>query len=128
MGYPFDKTWESRINSTASVREIIKYLPHAMITDFTIYRSNKPYEGCTFDDVNISAQKITWENNIKGFFTKRDIGCMLWKFNLGEKQSVQDNAGEIYEVVKDGAMPLNEARWNGTQVDMFKKWMCSGFP
>ena len=128
MGYPFDKTWKSRRNSTASVREIIKYLPHAMITDFTIYRGTKQYEGCTYTNTGISMQKITWEDNIKGLFTKQDIGCMSWKFDLGRKESVQSNAGEIYEVVKDGTMPLGEAKWNSTQVDMFKKWMCSGFP
>lgn len=128
MGYPFDKTWNNRKNSTASVREIIKDLPHVMITDFTIYRSTELYEGCTFDNVTQSMQNITWENTINFFFTADDINCMKWMFDLGKKDCVQENAVIIYAAVKYGNMPKGKKAWNQTKVDSFKRWICSGFP
>ena len=126
MGYPFNKTWKNGNNSAASVKEIIADLPHTMISDFTIYRSTKRYEGCTIDYP--PQQNITWENTIKDFFTPVDVECMRWRFNLDEKESVKYYAGVIFAVVKDGTMPPGESSWNTTKVAIFKKWMCSGFP
>ena len=45
MGYPFDKTWARRVDSTDSVRQIIEKLPHTKLLDFTIYRNTRLYEG-----------------------------------------------------------------------------------
>ena len=126
MGYPFDKTWKSRINSSVSVREIVKDLPHVMISDFTIYRFTKLYEGCQHDS-NGYSNNVTWENTIRNFFTRSEINCMRPRFNLDNKESVALNAGIIYEVVKDGVMPPGNP-WNTTWVHEFRKWMCAGFP
>ena len=128
MGYPFNKTWDRRMNSTAPVREIIKDLPHTMITDFVIYRSTKLYQGSTDDSDLHPSHDITWENTIKGFFTERDVNCMSGKFNLTDKGSVAANAPLIYGVVKSGKMPKGENRWSNEKVSTFNAWMVSGCP
>ena len=125
MGYPFNKVWKSRANSTASIREIVKDLPHAIMSDFTIHRYTKQYGGCT--SYNNYSSDVTWEKMIRNFFTKGDIRCMLAWFNLGNKESVAVNAGVIYEVVKKGYMPPGNP-WNTTLVMKFRQWMCAGFP
>ena len=126
MGYPFNKTWDRRMNSTAPVREIIKDLPHTMITDFVIYRSTKLYQGST--DSHHVDPSITWEKTIKDFFTEKDVNCMSWKFNLADKESVANNAPLIYAAVKDGKMPMGENPWSKEKVATFKTWMDSDCP
>ena len=126
MGYPFNKTWDRRMNSTAPVREIIKDLPHTMITDFVIYRSTKLYQGST--DSHHVDPSITWEKTIKDFFTKEDVKCMSWKFNLADKESVATNAPLIYGAVKEGKMPKGENPWSKEKVATFKTWMDSDCP
>ena len=128
MGYPFDKTWERRMYSTAPVREIIQNLPHAMISDFTIYRSTKLYQGSTGSNPPPHSD-ITWENTIKYFFTDSEIECMKpHGIDLGNKKSVADHAGEIYLEVKSGDMPQGGPRWNSEKVSKFKEWKDSDCP
>ena len=126
MGYPFDKSWERRRNSTTPVREIVKDLPHILISDFTIYRSTKLYQGYEHHP----SHKITWDNTIKDFFTVRVIRCMKVNgdFDLGNRQSVKANVGQIYAAVKSRTMPKGDAAWSVTRVATFKEWMDSGCP
>lgn len=129
MGYPFNKTWDRRMNSTAPVREIIKDLPHIMITDFVIYRSTKLYQGSTDDPHPDPPSHITWEKTIKGFFTEKDIKCMSkYKIYLNDKKSVVAKAPVIYSAVQSGNMPQGETRWSKEKVATFKMWMDSGCP
>lgn len=127
MGYPFDKTWARRLDSTTSVRDIIeKVLPHTKLYDFKIYRYTNLYQGSTSD--NGDPDNITWENTIKNFFTQRDYECMKWKFDLRKHDSVALHAGEIYDAVEKGVMPKGEAHWSREKVDTFKKWKEAGCP
>lgn len=128
MGYPFNKTWSSRVNTTAAVPEIVAKLPQAKLCEFKIYRFTKLYQG----DVSPSPtpSNITWENKIKDFFTARDIRCMkkAANINLGNKDSVILHAPAIYNQVEAGTMPLNEEKWSKQKVADFKAWMDAGTP
>ena len=126
MGYPFDKTWASRAESTASVSEIIKELPHVTLYDFTIYRYTKLYEDTGSSPTPIG--NITWEKDIKDFFTPKDVGCMSWKFDLTKKDDVATYAHQIYGQVKSHEMPTGETPWSRKKVADFKQWMDDGTP
>ena len=126
MGYPFDKTWASRAESTASVSEIIKELPHVTLCDFTIYRYTKLYEATASPPTPIG--NITWEKDIKDFFTPKDVSCMKFKFDLSKKDDVASYAPQIYQAVKSQGMPKGETPWNGKKVADFKQWMDDGTP
>jgi len=84
--------------------------------------------------VKMSDSAITWENTIKGYFTKRDIECMKKARNidLGSYDDVKDNADDIYTQVSSGRMPKNptpeDATWTTEKVNNFKTWKDGGFP
>ena len=131
MGYPFDKTWARRVNSTDPVPKIIDGLPHVKLYDFKIYRYTKLYQG----DHSKPPPKtdITWENTIKGFFTPRDVDCMKknGNFDLSDKKSVEVHAGEIYNMLSTGKMPpesSGEKTWSKEKLAQFEAWMNSDFP
>ena len=137
MGYPFDKTWESRAHSTASVQEIIKNMPHIKLYDFTISRHTKLYQG---DLGHLPPSTITWENKIKYFFTDDDADCMKQiteethpnnVLDLHDKESVISWASDIYYETFLTDMPLNDEEkiiWQKEgRVADFKEWMVNGF-
>lgn len=135
MGYPFDKTWNSRVDSTASVTKIIENLPHTKLCDFTIYRKTKLYEG---DDTPTPPpgppSKITWESTIKKFFTERDIKCMKpLGVDLSSHAAVKFRAEDILGMVRSGKMPKPEGSnperpWSKEKVETFGKWSAAGCP
>ena len=127
MGYPFDKTWASRAESTASVTEIVKELPHVTLCDFTIYRYTKLYED-TASSPTPHKGNITWEKDIKDFFTPKDVSCMKLKFDLSKKDDVASFKLQIYEAVKSKKMPQGETHWSRKKVADFKQWMDDGTP
>jgi hypothetical protein len=55
MGYPFDKTWDDRVNSTASVESIVKHQPHIKLGHITIYRYMRPYDHSKEQDSVVAA-------------------------------------------------------------------------
>ena len=125
MGYPFNKTWKTREDTTASVRSIIDGLPHTKLYDFTIYRYTKFFQGSTPPP---EPDKITWDNTIKDFFTGADVKCMKSTFDLRSQADVKVNAGRILDAVESGRMPLGKTRWNDEKVHTFKIWMEAGCP
>ena len=141
MGYPFDKTWDSRVKSTASIREIVADKPHIKLYDFKIKRYTKPYEG-NLD--HLPPSDITWEKDIKGFFTSEDRQCMIKEtkkarpspkqtpiLDLADKESVMAWASDIYFEVFVGDMPadpVEQEKWkDGKRTADFKEWMEHGF-
>lgn len=123
MGYPFDKTWARRINSTDSVRQIVEKLPHTKLHDFTIYRHTALYEGYKPDPHPPSG--ITWNNTIKHFFTPMDIDHMKQHFDLSNYEDVKAHAKEIYEDTVRGRMPPyhTEKHWSRDKCEKFYNWM-----
>lgn len=128
MGYPFDKIWLRRLNSTATVPEIIDDLPHTKLCEFKIYRYTKMYQGPESTPQILT--NVTWEDTVKDFFTTKDVECMIAAadFNLGDKQDVIFHAPAIYYQVKTGKMPLDEERWSAEKVADFKTWIDAGTP
>ena len=132
MGYPFDKTWDSRVHSTASVRDIVAKFPHIKLYDFKIQRIMKLYQG----ESHPPPPTVTWDNKIKGFFTEQDIGCMKSvesnRFDLSKKSDVVKHASDIYCETFIGDMPLNDDEkkvWAAEDRPAdFKTWMLSGYP
>ena len=138
MGYPFDKTWVSRANSTASVEDIVKDMPHIKLYSFTIKRYTKLYEG---NLEHPPPSNITWENKIKNFFTDEDTDCMKkitqsthpkHVMDLQNKESVKYWASDIYYETFLTDMPTDDnekAIWKKEgRVADFKDWMVHNFP
>ena len=123
MGYPFDKTWARRVDSTDSVREIIEKLPHTKLYDFTIYRNTCLYEGHKPDPHPPIG--ITWNNTIKHFFTPMDIDHMKNIVDLSSYEDVKLHAKEIYDATVNGSMPPfnTEEHWSKDKCDKFYSWM-----
>lgn len=131
MGYPFDKTWTQRVNSTTTVPEIVKGLPHVKLCQFRIYRHTELYQQPKVAKLPIPDADITWDKKIKAFFTKTDRDCMLinnGRFDLGKKEDVKEYADRIYIQVNEGGMPIGGPQWDSVKVATFQRWIGLGFP
>ena len=134
MGYPFDKTWKQRQESTHSVEEIIENLPHTAFYKFKIYRNTYNYRG---KKVSPTTKKITWENTIKYFFTERDKECMKseYGYDFNNHDDVALHAAAIYDATSKKRMPKQmppytqenpdpkHPMWTQDQCDKFYQWM-----
>jgi hypothetical protein len=88
----------------------------------------------------MSEERITWEKDIKHFFTQMDIGCMRSRpsgLDLSDYQSVRDKADSILIQVKrrrdaqpgqDVGMPKGGRPWPDKKIEDFEKWKNAGFP
>jgi len=82
----------------------------------------------------MSDENPTWDDDIEGFFTQLDIGCMrnVTMFNppldLSDYDSVKTYAARIYGAVNAGRMPKGDRPWPDEKKAVFKKWMDSGAP
>ncbi|MCL1127265.1 hypothetical protein [Shewanella surugensis] len=72
---------------------------------------------------------ITWNNQVKDYFTQIDIGCMRSnRLNLASYEDVKANAADIHSRVKSGNMPKGGKRWPDSQIINFEQWMLDSFP
>ncbi len=72
---------------------------------------------------------ITWEKDVKGYFTDYDVRHMLQiqpQLNLRSYDSVKDNAVLIYERVATKSMP--PGGWEDQRIADFKSWVEGGTP
>ena len=82
----------------------------------------------------MSDENPTWDDDIQGFFTQLDVGCMrnVTSFNppldLSDYDSVKAYATRIYSAVSAGRMPKGDRPWPPEQVAVFKKWIDTGTP
>jgi hypothetical protein len=82
----------------------------------------------------MSDENPTWDDDISGFFTQLDTGCMrdVTMFNppldLSDYESVKSYAARIYPAVQTGRMPKGDRRWEPEKVAIFKKWIDTGTP
>jgi len=82
----------------------------------------------------MSDENPTWDDDIEGFFTQLDIGCMrnvsgfTPPLDLNDYESVKTNAARIHSAVNAGRMPKGDRAWAPEKVAVFKKWMDTGFP
>jgi hypothetical protein len=73
--------------------------------------------------------RITWDDNIKKFFTQGDVGCMGARgLNLDDYEDVKNNKDEILDRVSDGSMPEGGPPWSQEKVKAFSDWMADCCP
>ncbi|HLK17080.1 MAG TPA: tyrosinase family protein [Fimbriimonadaceae bacterium] len=74
-------------------------------------------------------QHPTWYANVRGMFRSPDISCMRGQgIDLASYADVSDHAGDIYQQVAEGNMPMGGPAWTSDKVATFKNWMDDGYP
>ena len=85
------------------------------------------------------ADLVTWEDDIKHFFTQMDIGCMRSRtpsLDLSNYEAVKDRAGRIMDQLqmradnptKNVGMPKGGRPWPPEKIAKFQAWIDAGFP
>jgi hypothetical protein len=76
------------------------------------------------------AQRITWDDDIKDFFTQLDVGCMRarGKLDLSDYESVKEFKDDIKTRVKNHTMPKGGPPWPDEKVKMFEDWIADCCP
>ena len=81
----------------------------------------------------MSDENPTWDDDIEGFFTLLDVGCMRDApvnppLDLGDYESVKTNAERIKNAVKNGYMPRGDRPWSEEKKAVFQKWIDNKMP
>lgn len=81
------------------------------------------------------ADRVTWDDNIRHFFTQMDVGCMRAKgMDLSDYDTVKVKAalilGQLQARVKDPnrGMPKGGRAWPQDKIDAFENWIKDGAP
>lgn len=86
------------------------------------------------------ADRVTWEDDIKHFFTQMDVGCMRSRptpLDLTDYKNVKDKAPAILFQLKrrrdappgqNIGMPKGGRPWPQEKIDKFEAWKDQGFP
>ena len=78
-------------------------------------------------DVNMPAQEISFDADIKPLFREKDRDSMRRAFDLWSYADVQAHADAIAERLKDGSLPCDGA-WPQERVELFERWVEEGKP
>ena len=75
------------------------------------------------------AERITWEDDIKDFFTQMDVGCMRARgLDLSDYETVKTNADRILDQLKrkvknpNTGMPKGDRAWPAEKIEAFETW------
>ena len=84
---------------------------------------------------------VTWEDDVKHFFTQMDVGCMRARalpLDLASYESVRDAATRILGQVRkranakpedgDVGMPKGGRPWSKERIEKFEQWITDKFP
>jgi hypothetical protein len=79
--------------------------------------------------------KLTsFQEDIRPFFTERDIHAMSKAFNLANHEDVKAHAAIIYDRLRGigGAVmppppPRGEGPWPQARIELFAQWMADGY-
>ena len=81
------------------------------------------------------ADPVTWEHDIKHFFTQMDVGCMRARnLDLSDYETVKNRATGILNQLKlrvqdpNRGMPKGGRPWPQEKIDKFQTWINDGFP
>ena len=85
------------------------------------------------------ADRVTWEDDIKHFFTQLDVGCMRSRptpLDLSDYEMVKSRADAILFQLKrrfdnpdkEMGMPKGGRPWPKEKIDKFQAWIDAGFP
>ena len=71
----------------------------------------------------------TWLNDVRHFFTRRDVGCMRPRgIDLSSYDAVKEHSTNIYLQTQAGNMPAGGPPWSANRVQSFLNWMTDKFP
>ena len=80
------------------------------------------------------ASLISFQADIRPFFTEPDIHAMSKAFNLADYADVKAHAAVIYDRIRGigGAVmpprpPRGEGPWPQSRIELFAKWMADGY-
>lgn len=77
-----------------------------------------------------TADKLSFAKDIRPIFTAMDVDHMTrLGMNLGDRDTVLQNAAAIYAAVSSGSMPppaSGEPRWTPEMCERFKTWWDQG--
>jgi hypothetical protein len=74
-----------------------------------------------------SAERVSFETDVKPLFRESDRGAMKWAFDLWSYGDVKTNAEAILERLAAGTMPC-DGTWPAQQVAIFRRWVEAGKP
>ena len=75
----------------------------------------------------MSAEKPSYEDDVKPLFRERDRESMEFAFDLWSYDDVRDNADLILERLEEGSMPC-DGPWSADRVALFRRWVETGRP
>lgn len=81
------------------------------------------------------ADRVTWDDDIKDYFTQMDVGCMRARnLDLSDYDAVKNRATSILGQLKlrvqdpNRGMPKGGRPWPQDKIDKFEAWIKDGFP
>jgi hypothetical protein len=73
------------------------------------------------------ADKLSFEQDIKPLFRRKDRDAMLAAFDLFDYDDVVEKADAVVGALRSGQMPCDGA-WPAEQVDKLQQWIDAGMP
>jgi len=73
----------------------------------------------------MSAEPVSFENDVKSLFREGDRNAMKWAFDLWSHEDVSQHADAILGAVGNGSMPC-DAPWDAGRVELFRRWVEGG--
>ena len=81
------------------------------------------------------AERVTWDDDIKDYFTQMDVGCMRARnLDLSDYEMVKTRATGILNQLKarvadpNRGMPKGGRAWPQEKIDTFEAWIKDGAP
>ena len=68
----------------------------------------------------------SFARDIRPLFRDKDVEEMSFAFDLSKYDDVKTNASSIYDRLRDGSMPCDEA-WPDDQISLFERWIQEGY-
>jgi len=68
----------------------------------------------------------SFARDIRPLFRDKDVEEMSFAFDLSKYDDVKTNASSIYDRLRDGSMPCDEA-WSDDQISLFERWIQEGY-
>jgi hypothetical protein len=86
------------------------------------------------DGVSAMENLVSFQADIRPFFTERDIKAMSKAFNLASYDDVKAHAAVIYDRIRGigGAVmpplpPRGEGPWPQARIELFGRWIADGY-
>jgi len=73
----------------------------------------------------MSAERVSFDRDVKPLFRQRDRGAMSSLFDLWAYDEVNANADAILSALESGSMPC-DGPWDSDRVETFRRWTREG--